>query len=170
MRTRVLRRPIVFLRVRCSIYVRCSILILLIKAVRCSIVRCIILHCIYFIVETTHIVQHYEAKSFLRFHGNIGYAKATLRFVARIWSICFSHVPRSKILGPFNSNRAIYSLSYSPVPIGCPSMLYRCPPSEKAPITNPVEIMDDQWVFSVSTIHKEALLYNGVALVSTSDQ
>jgi len=31
MRTRVLRRPIVFLRVRCSICVRCSILILLRK-------------------------------------------------------------------------------------------------------------------------------------------
>ena len=37
MRTRVLRRPIVFLRVRCSICVRCSILILLIKAVRYSV-------------------------------------------------------------------------------------------------------------------------------------
>jgi hypothetical protein len=41
MRTRVLRRPIVFLRVRCSI------LILLIKTVRCSIVRCIIPYCIF---------------------------------------------------------------------------------------------------------------------------
>jgi len=38
--TRVLRRPIVFLRVRFSICGRCSILILLIKTVRCSIVRC----------------------------------------------------------------------------------------------------------------------------------
>jgi hypothetical protein len=37
MRTRVLRRPIVFLRVRCSICVRCSILTLLIKTVCCSI-------------------------------------------------------------------------------------------------------------------------------------
>jgi len=37
MRTRVLSRPIVFLRVRCSFCVRCSILILLIKTVRCSI-------------------------------------------------------------------------------------------------------------------------------------
>jgi len=41
MRTRMLRRPIVFLRVRCSISVRCSILILLIKAVCCSIPHCI---------------------------------------------------------------------------------------------------------------------------------
>jgi len=40
MRTRVLRRPLVFLRVCCSICVRCSILILLIKIVRCSIIRC----------------------------------------------------------------------------------------------------------------------------------
>jgi len=39
MRTRVLRRPIVFLRVRCNICVRCSILILLRKTVRCRIVR-----------------------------------------------------------------------------------------------------------------------------------
>jgi len=37
MRMRVLRRPIVFFRFRCSIYVRCIILILLIKIVRCSI-------------------------------------------------------------------------------------------------------------------------------------
>jgi hypothetical protein len=37
MRTRVLRRPIVFLRVHCSICVRCSITILLIKTVLCSI-------------------------------------------------------------------------------------------------------------------------------------
>jgi hypothetical protein len=37
MRTRVLRRSIVFLRVRCSIYFRCSIPILLIKNVRFSI-------------------------------------------------------------------------------------------------------------------------------------
>ena len=37
MRTRVLRRPIVLLRVRFSICVRWSILILLIKTVRCSI-------------------------------------------------------------------------------------------------------------------------------------
>jgi len=35
--TRVLRRPIIFLRVCCSIYVRYSILILLIKTVRCNI-------------------------------------------------------------------------------------------------------------------------------------
>jgi hypothetical protein len=39
-RTHVLRRPTVFLRVRCSISVRCSILILLIKTVRCSTRRC----------------------------------------------------------------------------------------------------------------------------------
>jgi len=39
MRTRVLRQPIVFLRLRCSI------LILLIKSVRCSIVRCSIIRC-----------------------------------------------------------------------------------------------------------------------------
>jgi len=39
MSTCVLRRPIVFHRVRCSICVRCSILILLIKTVRCIIVR-----------------------------------------------------------------------------------------------------------------------------------
>jgi hypothetical protein len=45
MRTRVLRRPIVFLGVCCSICVLCtsSILILLIKTLRCSIVRCNIL-------------------------------------------------------------------------------------------------------------------------------
>jgi hypothetical protein len=30
--------------------------------------------------------------------------------------------------------------------------------------------MHDQWVFSVSTIHNDALLYNSMALVSTSDQ
>jgi len=36
-RTRVLRRPILFLRVLCSVCVRCSILILLIKTVRFSI-------------------------------------------------------------------------------------------------------------------------------------
>jgi len=46
MRTRVLHRPIVFLRVRFGICVRCSIPILLIKTVRCSIVRCSISHCI----------------------------------------------------------------------------------------------------------------------------
>jgi len=40
MRTRVLRRPIVFLRVRCSICVRCSIPILLIKTVHYSISHC----------------------------------------------------------------------------------------------------------------------------------
>jgi hypothetical protein len=45
MRTRVLRRPIVFLSVPCSICVRCSILSLLIKTVRCRIVRCSIPHC-----------------------------------------------------------------------------------------------------------------------------
>jgi len=39
-RMRVLRRPIVFLHVRCSIYVRFSILILLIKTVRCRIPQC----------------------------------------------------------------------------------------------------------------------------------
>jgi hypothetical protein len=54
MRTRVLRRPIVFLRFPCSILilltktVRCSMLILLIKLfvvafVRCSVIRCSIL-------------------------------------------------------------------------------------------------------------------------------
>ena len=37
MRMRVLRRPILFLRVRCSICVRCTIQILLIKTVRCCI-------------------------------------------------------------------------------------------------------------------------------------
>ena len=37
MRTRVPRRPIVFLRIRFSICERCSILILLIKTLRCSI-------------------------------------------------------------------------------------------------------------------------------------
>jgi hypothetical protein len=42
MRTCVLRRPIVFLRVRCGICLRCSILILLIKTVRSIIVRCIV--------------------------------------------------------------------------------------------------------------------------------
>jgi hypothetical protein len=42
MRTRVLSRPIVFLRVRCNICVRCSVLILLIKTVRCSIPHCIL--------------------------------------------------------------------------------------------------------------------------------
>ena len=36
MRTRVLRRPIVFQRVRCSICICCSIPIYLIKTVRCS--------------------------------------------------------------------------------------------------------------------------------------
>ena len=45
MRTLVLRRPIVFLCVPCSICVRCRILILLIKAVRCRIVRFRILRC-----------------------------------------------------------------------------------------------------------------------------
>ena len=35
--TRVLRRPLVFLRIRCSMPVRCSILILLIETVRCNI-------------------------------------------------------------------------------------------------------------------------------------
>jgi len=40
---RMLRRPIIFLRVRCSISVRCSILVLLIKTVRCRIVRCSIM-------------------------------------------------------------------------------------------------------------------------------
>ena len=44
MRTRVLLRPIVFLRVRCSICVRCNILILLIKIVRYSIPHCILAH------------------------------------------------------------------------------------------------------------------------------
>jgi len=38
--TYVLRRPIVFLRIRCNICVRYSILILSIKIVRCIIVRC----------------------------------------------------------------------------------------------------------------------------------
>jgi hypothetical protein len=57
MRTRVLRRPIVFLRVRCSIpilliklfvvaFVRCSIPILLIKLFVVAFVRCSIPHCI----------------------------------------------------------------------------------------------------------------------------
>ena len=41
MRTRVIRWPIVFLHVRCSIFVRCSIMILLINIVRCSIPHCI---------------------------------------------------------------------------------------------------------------------------------
>jgi hypothetical protein len=44
MRKRVLRRPVVFLRVRCSIFVRCSVLILLIKIVRCSIPHCICMY------------------------------------------------------------------------------------------------------------------------------
>jgi len=43
-RTRMLRRAIVFLRVRCSICVRSSILLLLIKTVRCSIPHCIYTH------------------------------------------------------------------------------------------------------------------------------
>jgi hypothetical protein len=38
--TRVLSRPIVFLRFRCSIWVHCSILILLIRTVRCRIPHC----------------------------------------------------------------------------------------------------------------------------------
>jgi len=46
MRTCVLPRPIAFLRVRCSICVPCSILILLIKTVCFSIVLCSIPHCI----------------------------------------------------------------------------------------------------------------------------
>jgi len=37
MRTRMLRRPIVFLRVRFSICVRCIILVLLMKTVRYSV-------------------------------------------------------------------------------------------------------------------------------------
>ena len=37
-----------FFRVRCSICVRCSILILLIKTVRCYIVLCSIPQCVYF--------------------------------------------------------------------------------------------------------------------------
>jgi hypothetical protein len=41
MRTRVLRRPIVFIRVRCIIFVRCSILVLLMKTVRCSTHMCV---------------------------------------------------------------------------------------------------------------------------------
>ena len=46
MRTRLLRRPIVFLHVRCSICVRCCILILLIKTVRCSIPHCTLHYCL----------------------------------------------------------------------------------------------------------------------------
>ena len=42
----VLRRPIVFLRVRYSIFVRCSILISLIKLFVVEFVRCSIPHCI----------------------------------------------------------------------------------------------------------------------------
>jgi hypothetical protein len=49
MRTRVLRRPIVFLRVRCGI------LISLMRTVRCRIVCCIIPHCIYKILLTYHL-------------------------------------------------------------------------------------------------------------------
>jgi len=43
MHTRVLRRTIVFLRVRCSIYGSCSILILLIKIFRFTIPHCILI-------------------------------------------------------------------------------------------------------------------------------
>ena len=46
MRKRVLRRPIVFLRVRCSICVRCNILIFLLKMFVEAFVRCSIPHCI----------------------------------------------------------------------------------------------------------------------------
>ena len=46
MRTRVLRRPIVFLRVRCSNCFRCGIVILLIKLFVVTFVRCSIPHCI----------------------------------------------------------------------------------------------------------------------------
>ena len=46
MHTRVLRRLLVFLRARCRICICCSILILLIKTVRCRIVRCSIHDCI----------------------------------------------------------------------------------------------------------------------------
>ena len=49
MRTRVLLRPIVFLRIRFSICVPCSILILLIKILRYSVVRCCI-----------HSLQHFR--------------------------------------------------------------------------------------------------------------
>jgi len=49
--TRVLRQPILFLRVRFSICVRCSILISLIDTVRCSIFRCSIPHCIIIITD-----------------------------------------------------------------------------------------------------------------------
>jgi hypothetical protein len=52
----VLRRPIVFLLVRCSVCVRCGILILLIKTVRCSIVRCSVPHCILPIITTSNII------------------------------------------------------------------------------------------------------------------
>jgi hypothetical protein len=45
MSTCVLRRPIVFLRVRSSIFVRCNILILSTKTVLCSVVRCNIVYC-----------------------------------------------------------------------------------------------------------------------------
>jgi len=52
MHTRVLSRPIVFLRARFSMCVRCSILISLIETVRCSIVRCSLPHCIFLITDT----------------------------------------------------------------------------------------------------------------------
>ena len=45
MRTRVLCRTIVFLRIRCSIFALCNILILLIKTVRYSTFLCSIPYC-----------------------------------------------------------------------------------------------------------------------------
>jgi hypothetical protein len=56
---------------------------------------------IYFVAETTHIPQHYAAKPYLRFHGNDGYVKETLRNVTPTWSIFFSHVARPKTVFAF---------------------------------------------------------------------
>jgi len=63
MRTRVLRRPIVFLRVRCSICVRCSILILLIKTVRCSIPHCAL--CTGTNISEENTIINFEDRRFL---------------------------------------------------------------------------------------------------------
>jgi hypothetical protein len=65
MRTRVLRWPIVFLRARCSICVRYSTLMLLIKTVRCSIP-----HCIYISMFVIHVMcQEVVSIAFRRKHS-----------------------------------------------------------------------------------------------------
>ena len=90
MSMRVLRRPILFLRVRCCICVRCIILILLINTVRCSSSL---------LVQLKDILKEKRREKFTKvvlfLHDNAPAHRtlATQKKLAYLWFHCLDHPP-----------------------------------------------------------------------------